>query len=118
MQERYPDQWIANSCENKAQIRNVFAKVWMIRGTAQLRPDLVGYDDLLKLAFAANDVDHQVEVDMSVRVWRGRKIRLWRYKKCIQWGRFTCDGIKGSSKGTTFYPIQLLFMRLNYIWHL
>ena len=90
----------------------------MIRGTAQLRPDLVGYDDLLKLAFAANDVDHQVEVDMSVRVWRGRKIRLWRYKKCIQWGRFTCDGIKGSSKGTTFYPIQLLFMRLFGIYEI
>ena len=87
----------------------------MIRGTAQLKPDLVAYDDLLKLAFAANDVDHQVEVDMSVRVWRGRKIRLWRYKKCIQWGRFTCDGIKGSSKGTIFYPIQFFSMRLNYL---
>ena len=46
----------------------------MIPGTAKLGPEGVSYDDLIKLAFAANDIDHQVKVDMSIRVHFGAKI--------------------------------------------
>merc|ERR1712136_226469 len=47
-------------------------------------------------AFAANDVDHQVEVDMSIRVYFGAKL----FGKCKRVGRKTCHGVKGYSKGT------------------
>ena len=77
----------------------------MISGTARLGADGIAYDDLIKLAFAANDVDHQVEVDMSIRVHFGTKI----LGKCRRVGRKTCHGIKGSSKGTDFYLTICLY---------
>ena len=100
VQERYPDQIIetGRSCSKQARIKDIVAKAWMIPGTAQLGPDGVKYDDLVKLAFAANDVDHQVEVDMSVRVRFGVKV----FGKCKHLGRKTCHGVKGSSKGTNY----------------
>ena len=78
----------------------------MIPGTARLGADGVAYDDLIKLAFAANDVDHQVEVDMSIRVEFGVKV----FRKCKRVGRKTCHGIKGSSKGTNsiFYTFSFI----------
>ena len=72
----------------------------MISGTARLGADGIAYDDLIKLAFAANDVDHQVEVDMSIRVYFGAKL----FGKCKRVGRKTCHGVKGYSKGTNLYP--------------
>jgi len=74
---------------------NVLGRTWMIPGTAKLGPEGVSYDDLIKLAFAANDIDHQVKVDMSIRVHFGAKI----FGSCKRVGRKTCDGVTGTSRG-------------------
>ena len=108
VQERYPDQIIetGRSCSKQARIKDIVAKAWMIPGTAQLGPEGVAYDDLLKLAFAANDIDHQVEIDMSIRVRFGVKI----FGKCKHLGRKTCHGIKGSSKGKNHMSDTIYFL--------
>jgi len=98
VQDRFPDQAVdtGHSCSKTAETKDIVAKAWMIPGTARLGADGVAYDDLIKLAFAANDVDHQVEVDMSIRVYFGAKL----FGKCKRVGRKTCHGVKGFSKGT------------------
>merc|ERR550532_2465670 len=65
-------------------------------GTARLSPESVTYDDLLKLAFAASDVDHEVQVAMDIRVNFGSR---W-FRKCKNIGRKTCHGVTGASRGT------------------
>ena len=80
---------------------NVLGRTWMIPGTAQLGPEGVSYDDLIKLAFAANDIDHQVKVDMSIRVHFGAKI----FGSCKRVGRKTCDGVTGTSRGMYSFSI-------------
>ena len=77
----------------------------MIPGTASLEPGGVDYDDLLKMAFAATDVDHEVSVTMSVRVYFGTK--LW-FGRCRNYGRKTCDGVKGTSRGTNHVLVVLV----------
>ena len=42
------------------------------------------------------DLDHEVEIDMSIPVEIGTK----PFGKCKRVGRKTCNGIKGISKGT------------------
>ena len=87
------------------------AKAWMIPSTAQLAPAGVTYDDINKMAFAANDIDHQVQVDMSIRVEFGAKI----FGKCKRVGRKTCGGIKGTSRGNNnilFNNVFLVFINI------
>jgi len=98
VQDRFPNEGLdtGHSCSKTAEARDIVAKVWMVPGTARLGADGVSYDDLVKLAFAANDVDHQVEVDMSIRVKFGAKV----FGKCHRVGRKTCHGVKGTSRGT------------------
>jgi len=97
VQQRFPDEGIhtGHSCSKTARTMGTVAKAWMIPGTAQLSPAGVTYDDINKMAFAANDIDHQVQVDMSIRVEFGAKI----FGKCKRVGRKTCGGIKGTSRG-------------------
>ena len=73
------------------------ANAWMIPSTAQLGPEGVTSDgtDKMAVAIAASDIDHQVQVDMSIRVEFGAKI----FGKCKRVGRKTCRGIKGTSRG-------------------
>ena len=100
VEERFPDTSIhtGHSCSKTAKTHNTIAKTWMIPGTARLGPEGVAYDDLIKLAFAANDVDHQVQVDTSIRVQFGTKI----FGKCKKVGRKTCGGVKGTSRGKSY----------------
>jgi len=97
VQQRFPDEGIhtGHSCSKTARTMGTVAKAWMIPSTAQLAPAGVTYDDINKMAFAANDIDHQVQVDMSIRVEFGAKI----FGKCKRVGRKTCGGIKGTSRG-------------------
>jgi len=97
VQQRFPDEGIhtGHSCSKTARTMGTVAKAWMIPGTAQLSPAGVTYDDTNKMSFAANDIDHQVQVDMSIRVEFGAKI----FGKCKRVGRKTCGGIKGTSRG-------------------
>ena len=81
------------------------AKAWMIPDTAHLGAEGVSYDDKFKFAFAANDVDHQVQVDTSIRVEFGAKI--WR--KCKRVGRKTCSGVRGTSRGKLHKPCSITY---------
>ena len=73
------------------------AEAWMIPSTAQLGPEGVISDgaDKMAVAIAASDIDHQVQVKMSIRVEFGVKI----FRKCKRVGRKTCRDIKGTSRG-------------------
>jgi len=73
------------------------ATAWMIPSTAQLGPEGVISDgtDKMAVAIAASDIDHQVQVKMSIRVEFGVKI----FRKCKRVGRKTCSGIEGTSRG-------------------
>jgi len=98
VQQRYPNENIdtGHSCSKTAHTMNTVAKARMIPGTARLSPEGVTYDDLLKLAFAASDVDHEVQVAMDIRVNFGSR---W-FGKCKNIGRKTCHGVTGASRGT------------------
>ena len=82
----------------------------MIPGTSQLGPEGVAYDDLIKFAFAANDIDHQVQVDMSIKVDFGAKV----FGKCKRVGRKTCDGVTGSSRGTNHISFEIFAVLNNF----
>ena len=102
VQQRFPDESIhtGHSCSKTARTMGTVATAWMIPSTAQLGPEGVISDgtDKMAVAIAASDIDHQVQVDMSIRVEFGAKI----FRKCKRVGRKTCTDIKGFSKGTCF----------------
>jgi len=99
VQQRFPDESIhtGHSCSKTARTMGTVATAWMIPSTAQLGPEGVISDgtDKMAVAIAASDIDHQVQVDMSIRVEFGAKI----FRKCKRVGRKTCRGIKGHSRG-------------------
>jgi len=99
VQQRFPDENIhtGHSCSKTARTMGTVATAWMIPSSAQLGPEGVISDgsDNMAVAIAASDIDHQVEVKMSIRVEFGAKI----FGKCKRVGRKTCGGVKGTSTG-------------------
>ena len=85
------------------------ATAWMIPSTAQLGPEGVISDgsDNMAVAIAASEIDHQVEVKMSIRVEFGAKI----FGKCKRVGRKTCGGVKGTSRGKNNMLFKNAFSR-------
>ena len=88
----------------------IVGRTWMIPGSSQLGPEGLAYDDLIKFAFAANDIDHQVQVDMSIKVDFGAKV----FGKCKRVGRKTCDGVTGSSRGTNYISFENFAVLFHY----
>ena len=79
-------------------MKDIVAKARILPGTSRLGADGIAYENSVNLAFAAYDLDHEVEVDMSIWAEFGTKL----FGKCKRVGRKTCNSIKGSSKGTNF----------------
>lgn len=105
VEESLPDESIntGHSCSKTATAINVRGRSWMVPGTARIGPEGVSYDDLSKMAFAATDIDHQVRVDMSIRVRFGVRF----FGSCRKLGRKTCDGVFGTSTGTNHVIVVL-----------
>jgi len=105
VRESLPDEAIntGHSCSKTATAMNVVGQASMIPGTARLGPEGVVYDDLLKMSFAATDIDHEVRIDMSIRVRFGVKI----FGSCKRVGRKTCDGVSGSARGTNHVSVVM-----------
>ena len=112
VQQRFPDESIhtGHSCSKTARTMGTVATAWMIPSTAQLGPEGVISDgtDKMAVAIAASDIDHQVQVDMSIRVEFGAKI----FRKCKRVGRKTCRGIKGHSRGKSNMLLKNVFLSL------
>ena len=112
VQERIPDTSVSTgaSCKRTAKTEWTTAKAWMIPATARLGPQGVSHNDVNKFAFAANEVNHQVQVDMGLRVYYGARV----FGKCKRVGRQTCKNLYGTSKGKNKLPPSCITFLKNH----